>query len=205
MIGFLDKNYTRQIVALWQEAFGDSKEFILDFLNEVGCGRAFGFVEGKKLKAMFFLIDSELHHGSETHRAWYLYAAATAKECRRQGIMAALIDKAEALAKLSGVEYIALVPANEKLFLYYEKFGFKKFFYRRICKEEYDFSPTACPRLTLGKTQKFALKATNIQYTLHSFPIDFPAEGKTECNGMIYSLSGGEILSEKGFFSLNMG
>lgn len=71
--------------------------------------------------AMLFLIRSMLN-GKNAH---YLCSAATQGEYRNLGIMSRLIDFALADSHKNGDIYSLLFPANEKLYSYYERFGYK--------------------------------------------------------------------------------
>ncbi|MGN0490288.1 GNAT family N-acetyltransferase [Ruminococcus sp.] len=75
----------------------------------------------KKPVAMLFLVHSTLN-GKKAH---YLCSAATQGEYRNLGIMSRLIDFALADSHKNGDIYSLLFPANEKLYYYYERLGYK--------------------------------------------------------------------------------
>lgn len=107
----------KQIINVWEKVFGDSEEDILYFLNNCKNKKCIGaFIEGK-LAAMLFLVDCK----SGSLNGKYIYAVATLPEYRNNGLAAAIIYEAEKYKN----DFLWLIPANESLIAYYEKFGFK--------------------------------------------------------------------------------
>ncbi len=120
MIKFESEKERAETVALWQEAFGDSEEYINFFLDS-HCCVCLTEKENNETASMLFLIEGELAQV----KGYYLFAAATLKKFRSMGCMPRLLKKAENFAKEQGREFIALVPAEEWLFDYYGKFGYE--------------------------------------------------------------------------------
>ena len=58
-------------------------------------------------------------------KAAYIYGIAAFQKCRNQGIGSKLIRFAIEYLQVQGYQVIALVPAEESLFPYYERFGFR--------------------------------------------------------------------------------
>lgn len=114
-------------VKLWNEAFGDSEEYIDFFHSAHGSCVCLMLTEGDELASALYLIDGELCG----QRGYYLFAAATFKKFRGRGYMASLLKKAEDFAKENGKSFIALVPAESTLFDYYSRFGYKTAFYAK--------------------------------------------------------------------------
>lgn len=108
-----DKN---QIIALWQEAFGDTAEDIEFFIDNVQNAECINMTENGRLLAMFYFVDCFI--GSRKGK--YIYAACTDKQFRKKGLMTELIDS----VSKSDYNFICLLPANEKLIDYYKKRGF---------------------------------------------------------------------------------
>lgn len=103
------------IVLLWQEAFGDSREDIVFFADNLRHGKAIGLYEGDDLLSMLYLIDCTVC--GEPFK--YIYAACTANRARRNGCMSTLLDYC-----LSAYSNVLLVPADNDLVLYYSKRNF---------------------------------------------------------------------------------
>lgn len=108
-------DYGEDIIALWQEAFGDSREDVLFFLNNAVNKSCLCRFDGKKLCSMLFLVDCIVNSVSYK----YIYAACTSKECRKYGYMSELLKYCQ-----SKYDNILLIPADEDLVRYYIKRNF---------------------------------------------------------------------------------
>lgn len=135
MIRLSVKSDKKGIISLWQEAFGDSAEAVELFLkhkyipeNTVICE------ENGKVASMLFLLDGKLNIKSEKYNAYYLYAAATLKEFRGRGIMAEMLDFSKKLAAERNFDFICLKPAEDSLYGYYKRFGYKEIFSTKTVK-----------------------------------------------------------------------
>lgn len=123
------------LIALWQEAFGDSEEAIRMFLD-------FRYVpvntvvaeENGRIVSMLFLLEGKLKIKNRLYPSYYLYAAATAKSERGRGLMPELLAFAENVARNREVDFICLKPAGKSLYDYYCKFGYKSVFSTKIVK-----------------------------------------------------------------------
>ena len=103
----------KEIIPLWQEAFGDSKEDILFFLENCKHKICLGYFKDDNLIAMLFLIKCSL--------GYYIYAACTKKKDRKNGAMSALLDYCR-----KNYTSLCLIPANKTLISYYKNRGFTK-------------------------------------------------------------------------------
>ena len=122
-----------ELVYLWQTVFGDKEETIRYFLdNAVETGDIFAHKQDGKIVSAFYLVNSTLLSGNQEKKVKYLYAAATLPEYRKKGIMGEMIKYAREYLKQKNVDFIALCPADEKLYDYYEKLGFVTSFTDRI-------------------------------------------------------------------------
>lgn len=111
---------------LWQEAFGDSDTFLDDFF-------ATGFSpdrchciweDGVPVSALYW-FDCQL----EGQKIAYLYAVATAKNHRGQGLASRLMHETGDTLRSQGYSGAVLVPGEESLFAFYRKLG-----YRTVCR-----------------------------------------------------------------------
>ena len=105
------------IINLWQEAFGDSEDEIMYFLENCRGYDSIGYYEGEKLCSMMFLVDCRLD-GTPYK---YVYAAATFEEYKKRGFMSRLIDYA---ADKYG--RLCLIPSNDDLITFYMNRGIDK-------------------------------------------------------------------------------
>lgn len=109
---------TEDIVALWAEAFGDSREDIIYFIDNIRHGKCIGYYEGDKLLSMLYLVDCNY----KQYMSQYVYAACTLKENRGRGYMSALLDYCTAECEHG----FCLIPANYGLVEYYESRGLNR-------------------------------------------------------------------------------
>lgn len=116
-----------QLQALFTEAFGDARFTELFFQRGYSPNRCFLAAERQVLAALHW-FDCDLHG----RRFAYVYGIAAFESCRGQGIGSALIRAAIEHLRQS-YEAILLVPAEDGLFGYYERFGFSAV--STICQE----------------------------------------------------------------------
>lgn len=107
-----DKN---DIIGLWKEAFGDSEEDILFFIDNVKHAECLGIYEKDELVSMLYFVRCTID-GKNSN---YVYAACTLKAYRNKGYMAILLD----YCKENCGDSFCLIPANEDLIGYYKNNG----------------------------------------------------------------------------------
>lgn len=117
---------------LWREAFGDSDEFIDafmgcfggdDYLHTLSC-------DGRVVAALYALPYG-FSTGGEYHRLAYIYAVATRKEFRGQGVMRMLMGLVHDSLKQQGYAAAFLLPSSVALANYYASMGYKPVAARR--------------------------------------------------------------------------
>ena len=130
-----ENKYITTLTDLWYEVFGDSKEYIDLFFRKAyyDCD-CFAEFDGDKIISAFYLLKSSIRFEGETYDGRYLYAAATLPEYRGKGLMSKLIKEAIAYGEKEKLDFIALVPANDGLYDYYGRFGFKESMYKYMAK-----------------------------------------------------------------------
>ncbi len=112
-----------QLKALWQEAFGDSEEFLAQFYTHgFAPDRCRCLTANSQLCAALYWFDCHL----DGRPLAYLYAIATAKSHRGQGLCRILMENTLSLLKNLGYAGAILVPAEEGLFPMYEKMDFSQ-------------------------------------------------------------------------------
>lgn len=108
MIKFTENK--NDIIKLWQEAFGDSEEDILFFINNVKNAKCLAYYDNNSIASMLYLVDSS--------KGKYVYAACTLKEYRGKGYMSDLLSYCK-----NQFDAVCLIPANEGLIEYYKNRG----------------------------------------------------------------------------------
>lgn len=107
---------------LWQEAFGDTDAFLDTFENTAfSTARCRCLSDGNDVKAALYWFDCRFRN---EHIA-YLYAIATAKAHRGQGLCRTLIKDTHAHLASLGYAGSILVPSEPSLFGFYEKLGYR--------------------------------------------------------------------------------
>ena len=109
------------LTALWQEAFGDSETFIEGFFRTgFSPERSRCLWLGEQLAAALYWFDCRL----EERPIAYVYAVATAKAFRGQGLCRKLMENTRLLLANLGYSGIILVP-EAHLFPMYEGMGYR--------------------------------------------------------------------------------
>lgn len=110
------------LYALWREAFGDSETFLDLFFSTAFSEKRCRCVtqNGEVIAALYWF---DCHFKNE--KIAYVYAVATKKSHRGQGICAALMENTHSLLKDRGYSGAVLVPGSKELFSFYEKMNYK--------------------------------------------------------------------------------
>ena len=135
MIRLSKESDRKNIIDLWHEAFGDSQAEIEFFLDN--CPKAENtlvYEADGRIVSMLFLLEGEMQIKNKSYPSYYLYAACTLNEYRGRGLMAELLGFAKKTAADRDFYFICLLPADKSLYNYYEKFGYKTVFKKKILK-----------------------------------------------------------------------
>jgi len=118
------------LFALWQEAFeGDAREAALYFTHRIRREDTLVATSGEALSGMLTMLPLTLSSPQGEYPARYVFAVATFKRFRGQGISSRLLDAAHARMKADGVTASLLVPATPPLFDFYGKRGYETRFF----------------------------------------------------------------------------
>lgn len=110
-----------QLMALWQEAFGDSEEFVDGFFcTGFAPSRCRCITDNGNVVAALYWFDA--HYAAQ--RFAYIYAVAVKKTHRGRGLCTALMTDTHAHLKLRGYEGVLLMPQNSQLRDMYGKLGY---------------------------------------------------------------------------------
>lgn len=112
MIKFTDD--TKQIINIWQQAFGDTDEEILFFVENCNNKSCLGFFEGERLVSMMYLVDCIC----DDERSKYVYAACTLENLHGKGYMSRLLEYCK-----ENFKSFCLIPADERLVDFYYRRG----------------------------------------------------------------------------------
>ncbi len=129
----IDKlSYRQSLADLWHNVFGDGYDYInlifeKDYNDSIIC---FGEIDNNEVVSSFYLLRTTLKFKSENFTGYYLYAAATRPSYRGKGLMGKLIREAQLYCERQGYDFISLVPSEESLYSYYQRYGFVSSMYR---------------------------------------------------------------------------
>ena len=116
----IPKQYN-QLIRLWQEAFGDTEEFIDGFFcTAFSPARCRCMVINEKVAAALYWMD--VRRGEQRYA--YIYAVAVEKNRQGKGLGRAMLEDAQVHLAFRGYDGILLVPGSESLRSYYEKHGY---------------------------------------------------------------------------------
>lgn len=144
--------YKNGLFNLWKNVFKDEDEYIcllFSTLYDIDKLKVFAFIEEKKIVSALYLLDINLKYHNQIYHGFYLYAAATDSEQRQKGLMSKLIEEAKEYSVQNDRSFISLVPANEQLYSFYYKLGFKtamhkKEFDKTVLKNIFDSEISEC-------------------------------------------------------------
>lgn len=117
--------------ALYREIFPEDTEEFLDFYYKERPKRILAMEEDGQIIAMLHLNPFLISFFGKEITASYIYAVATKKEKRRQGIMGELLRYAFQLLKEEGEVFCILIPVAESI---YSPYGFRTV--AKLSKEE---------------------------------------------------------------------
>lgn len=117
-----------QLAANWQTAFGDDAAYT-DFVFDRFAGLEHTWLAIEKDEVVASVCAVPVTLGKYT--GIYVYGVNTRKDKQKQGVMDGLLRFVHEAEKAEGAQFAVLIPANKPLFDYYEKFGYKTFFWRR--------------------------------------------------------------------------
>lgn len=147
-----------EIIRLWQQCFGDSRDYVEFFLENCPERNAlFLYHEKDAVVGMMFLVPGMLVMSADAvetekyaalreeqkikyqEKVYYLYALCVDENFRGRGIAEELLEFAKDFARQENAE-VCLVPSTEKLRRYYAKRGFIDVF--ACAEQEFDVDTT---------------------------------------------------------------
>ena len=123
--GLARKDDYPDIAALWQEAFGDSREYIDRFTDTLDITRdIFVMRIDGRVRAMHCAVPVYLRSEDILERGVYFYSCCTKKEFRGMGLLRELMKFSHEELRRRGERFAVVTPARPGLFPMYRSFGF---------------------------------------------------------------------------------
>jgi len=115
---------------LFKDNFTVSREWLDFYFSAAYDERCALTAEQDGAIASSLMLDSySMKLGDSFIDTGYIFGASTARRQRGKGLMSALIKDALAEARNRGHALVNLIPASDRLYFYYERFGFTTVFY----------------------------------------------------------------------------
>ena len=120
-IDFPTPKQNKQLMKLWQEAFGDTEDFVEGFFyTAFSPSRCRCVLSGRKVVAAAYWLD--VRYAGQRYA--YIYAVAVDEKRRGKGICSQLMADLHAHLTLRGYDGALLVPQSEQLRAMYEHMGY---------------------------------------------------------------------------------
>lgn len=141
-VGDAEAELREQMCRLWQEAFGDEREFVMHYLDRYSredCRILRFGVRGEVVAMMhyhpFTVGGSDCNEVAvrfspsqpcmEGCRGAYIYGVATAVDCRGKGLASAMIAESMAKMRSRGIDFAMLIAEEPSLRRWYGGMGFE--------------------------------------------------------------------------------
>ena len=129
MISFAAKEDLNDLKHIWKECFHDEEQYIdFFFFNHRIEEETLVYRQDGHAVAMLNLLPAHIFIRNKRVPVRYVYAVATLPKHQGKGIAGNLLRKANEFLNKEGIATI-LVPANQELFHYYERKGYRTAFY----------------------------------------------------------------------------
>jgi len=113
------------LIALWMQAFGDTREEVERFLQVFACERtAYVLCEDGWVCSMLFVLPTAVQDGNHRFAAGYIYAGATRADARSKGYYRRLLAYVAQAERDKGTAALLLRPATDRLADSYRRMGF---------------------------------------------------------------------------------
>lgn len=129
---FADSGMIDALANIFRIGFGEPQNAVdYFFKNRFKPENCAVCVVKNRVVSALHLLDSRVLANGKMRSAYYLFAAATLPEYRGAGYMPKLIEFANQESQKRGRAYSVLLPESEKLYSYYERLGYQRFYKAR--------------------------------------------------------------------------
>lgn len=129
MIKFADDSTKQQVWNMWKTVFGDADSYMeLYFRTKYRNENTLLYFEGDKAVASLQMLQFNFTFCGIEIPVYYLSGVSTLPEARKKGYMNELLIESYKVSKERGIPLMLLVPAEEWLLNFYDKYGFAQAF-----------------------------------------------------------------------------
>lgn len=129
MITFADNVTAPLVRQMWKICFGDTEEFMdIFFTDKYRNENTLIYIEDNMPVASLQMLPYTIRFYGETIPFAYLAGLCTLPEYRRRGYMEQLILEAHSVLSQRGIPLAILIPAEDWLYGFYEKYGYQQVF-----------------------------------------------------------------------------
>jgi len=129
MITFANKQTRIAVRRMWKICFNDSEAFMdLYFSEKYKDENTLVYIEDNQVVASLQILPYSFTFYGENIPISYISGACTLPEFRNRGLMEKLLIASFEVMKQRNIPLSIVIPANENLYKYYEKFGYEKVF-----------------------------------------------------------------------------
>ncbi|MDQ5983582.1 MAG: hypothetical protein RUMPE_00606 [Eubacteriales bacterium SKADARSKE-1] len=114
--------------------FMQQEEVNFLFANKIHIDNCAVCLVGGQVVSALYMFDTYILKNGQVVPIYYLYGASTFPEFRNRGYMSSLINFANEVAQKKGQLYSVLLPATDKLHIFYKKLGYENFFKTRFVR-----------------------------------------------------------------------
>ena len=144
------KEDVTELKEIWKKIFKDEDELINSFFALFSEIESYVYEDSGEIASVLYVINGE--------KASYLYGLATLPQYRCKGYMTELIKYS---LDINEKEYVFLIPAEDNLLKYYERFGFTKISHTYA----YDYDIEACELKRINFDDIMVLIGKGYEYT----------------------------------------
>ena len=130
-LGTATRDLRLQLFNLLKICFEEDDKINNFFLDMVDYENYLLVKKDQMIISALYMMDASLAKENQTIPVYYIYAAGTLPEYRGMGAMSMLLNFANQVSQKRGRKYTILLPSDLKLYGYYQKCRYKKFFRMR--------------------------------------------------------------------------
>ena len=186
--------YEQEAKTLWKTCFDDSQDFIdfyFEHKSDIDSLRFLANLKSNKLESSMLLIPYSMTYFGENIKTKYVSGAGTEPDYRKKGCMDLLLRKCIKEMYINGTDLCTLIPANRKLFDYYQKTNFATLFKKEYVEYDNKFGfkaydikikeiELACPKEDMPNTREGVVREQR-KAKLKDWLFPFMKKGMKQC------------------------